>query len=137
MSGRGGGQLLAKTAGQVGDQAQFFRQGRGNLAVGEGELRVEEEAGDGGFELGLDGGLKFRTSEPACGLAQSFDIVEGALLGEEDVDDDVNVVQEYPLGLTATFDGGGVEAVFLLEAELDFIRDGDHLAIVGGGGDEE
>ena len=53
------------------------------------------------------------------------------------MDDDVDVVEEDPFALAAAFDRGGVEAVFLLEAELDFVGDGDDLTVVGRGGDEE
>jgi len=53
------------------------------------------------------------------------------------MDNDVDVVEEYPLGLTAAFNGGCVEAEVLLEPVLDFVGDGDDLAIVGGRGDEE
>jgi len=53
------------------------------------------------------------------------------------VDDDIGVVEEDPLGLAAAFDGGGVEAEFFFEAKLDFVSDGDDLAVVGGRGDEE
>jgi len=88
-------------------------------------------------ERGLHFCFEFSGSEVAGRLAQALDVVEGALLGEEDVDDDVNVVQEYPLGLTATFDGGGVETELLFETHLNFVGDGDNLTIIGSGGDEK
>ena len=53
------------------------------------------------------------------------------------MDDDVDVVEQDPLGLTAAFDGSRVEAEVLLEAHLDFVGDCNHLTIIGSGGDEE
>jgi len=88
-------------------------------------------------ELGFEFGFELYRGERPRGFAQAFDVVEGALFREEDVDDDVDVVEEDPFGLATAFDGGGVETEFLLEAHLDLVGDGDDLTIVGGGGDEE
>jgi hypothetical protein len=100
----------------------------------------------GGFFAGLEGlfgkgclefGLDVCAGEIAGGFAEAFDVVKGALFGEEDVNDDVDVVEENPLGLAAPFDRMCVEAELFFEAEFDFVGDGDDLSIIGGRGDEE
>ena len=53
------------------------------------------------------------------------------------MDNDVGVIEENPLALAAAFDGCGVEAEVLLEAELDFIGDGYDLPVICGAGNEE
>ena len=87
----------------------------------------------GGCELRLYVG----GGEIAGGFAEALDVVKSALFGEKDVDDDVYVVEENPLGLAAAFDGGGVEAEIPLQAQFDFVGYRYDLTVVGGGGDEK
>src|SRR5208337_1423189 len=68
---------------------------------------------------------------------QPFNVVEGAALGEKDVDDKVHIVEENPFAVAAALDGVGVDAELLFELVLDFVGDGYGLAVVGGGGNEE
>ena len=72
-----------------------------------------------------------------CGFAQALDVVEGALFGEEDVDDEVDVVEEDPFAEALAFDGVGVGVEVAFETELDLVGDGLRLALVGAAGDEE
>ena len=90
-------------------------------------------AGERGPELGFN----FSASKVARGFAQALDIVEGALLGEEDVNNDVDVVEQNPLGLATAFDRGRVEPELFLEAHLNLVGDGYDLKFIGCGGDEE
>ncbi len=89
--------------------------------------------GDGGFEFGVEVG----DGDGSGGFAQALEAVESALLGREDVDDEVDVIHENPLGLAATLYGVGEGAEVALEADLDFVGDGDVLTLVGSVADEE
>ena len=114
---------LARDSADFGDaafDAAFF----GRLGAG---------GGDGGLEFGVEVG----DGDGGGGFAQALEAVEGALLGGEDVDDEVDVVHQDPLGLAAAFDGVGVGAELAFEAELDLVGDGDVLAVVGAVADEE
>jgi hypothetical protein len=82
-------------------------------------------------------GVEVGDADGGGGLAQALEAVEGALLGGEDVDDEVDVVHQDPLALAAAFDGVGVDAEVALEADLDLVGDGDVLALVGAVADEE
>jgi len=71
------------------------------------------------------------------GFAQAFEAVERTFFRREDVDDEIDVVHEDPLGLATAFDGVGIGAEVALQADLDFVGDGDVLALVGAVADEE
>ena len=62
------------------------------------------------------------------GFAQPLNVVEGALFGEEDVDDEVDVVEQDPLAETLAFDGVGIGAEVALQAHLNLIGDGRRSA---------
>jgi len=68
--------------------------------------------------------------ERARRFAEALDVVEGAALGEEDVDNEVNVIEEDPTALTAAFDGVGVGTKVAFENELDFVGNGLCLPVV-------
>ena len=85
-----------------------------------------------GGERGLQLGVEFGRGERAGGLAQAFNVIEGAALGEKDVDHEVHIVEENPFAVTAALDGVGKDAEILLEAMLDLIGDSDGLAVIGG-----
>ena len=63
-------------------------------------------AASAAFKLGVELGR----GERAGGLAQPFDVVEGAALGQEDVDHEVHVVEQNPLAVAAALDGVGEDA---------------------------
>ena len=85
----------------------------------------------GGLCFTLAGGsLQVCGLEARGRLPQALEIVELARLLREDVDHEVHVVNEHPLGLVVAFDVRGAEAS-AFETEFDFVGNGLNLARVG------
>ena len=76
-------------------------------------------------------------TERGSGGAQAFQAIIGAFFGQEDVDDEVDIVHQDPLALAAAFYRIGVGAVLPLQSKLDLIGDGHGLPVVGACADEE
>jgi hypothetical protein len=53
------------------------------------------------------------------------------------MDDEIHVVEQYPLGLLVALDADGPEAGFLAKSLLDFIRDGLNLPGVATAADDK
>jgi hypothetical protein len=65
-----------------------------------------------------------------------FEIVVGARTRKEDVDDEVAVILEDPLGVIVPFDGNGRFAAFL-HLQIDLVADGLILPAVIAGADQK
>ncbi len=85
----------------------------------------------------LNFGVQFRDAKRCSRFAQTLEAVEGALLGQKNVDDEVHVIHQDPLTLAATFDRVGIGVEVVLEAKFDLIGDGDRLPIVRAGADQK
>ena len=71
------------------------------------------------------------------GLPQPFEAVVGALLGQKDVDDEVDIVHQDPFALAAALDRVRKGREVALEADLDLVGDSDVLPVVGAVADEK
>ena len=68
---------------------------------------------------------------------EAFETVIFASLGREDVDEQVAVIGQHPLGLAVAFDVVRHLAGVILQAEADLVADGLHLLRIGAGADDE
>ena len=84
----------------------------------------------------LRGGFEVGGGKALGGFPEAFKFVIAAGFFRENVDDEVDVVEQDPLGLTITLYMRGVKAV-ALQAELDLIGDGLNLARIGAAADYE
>jgi hypothetical protein len=88
-------------------------------------------------EVGFQRGLLRGDFDELGAAPEAFEAVIFAGFGREDVDEEVAIVGEDPLGLFVAFDADGQFAGVLLELEADFIGDGLDLAGIGAGADDE
>ena len=82
-------------------------------------------------------GLQVCRLEAAGGLPEALEIVVPAGVLGEDVNNEVDVIEQNPLGLVVALGVRGVEAEAALKTELDFVGNGLDLARVGAAAENE